>query len=302
MSTVVVGSVAIVSVKARGKEAKTVLGGSAVYLSYSASFFTDVKMVGVVGNDFPEEYYNLLKSRNIDLEGLFLADGKTFRWSGEYSGDMNSAKTLETQLNVFENFEPYIPETYKNCEVLFLANIDPELQLMVLDQMETPDFVACDTMNLWISVKKGELKKLLKKVDLFIVNDMEAKMITSMENTIDAASKLLEYGPTYIIVKKGEHGVLFASHSEIAVHPAYPTKDVIDPTGAGDSFAGGLIGMIDKMKSYDFLSIKKALPFGVVMSSFAIEDFSLNGLTKLSSEDIIRRYEKYCKIITPERV
>ncbi|MBN1522060.1 MAG: sugar kinase [Candidatus Aureabacteria bacterium] len=302
MSTVVVGSVALDTIKTHDRSVDNVLGGSASYFSYSASFFTDVKLVAVVGQDFPKEYYDLLKSKKVDLEGLSLLKGKTFRWVGSYEGDMNTALTHETHLNVFEDFDPFIPVSYRKCSVLFLANIDPELQMMVLDEIGKPQFVACDTMNMWISTKNKELKSLLKKVDLFIVNDQEAKQLTICDGTIEAMHKLLEMGPRYLVVKKGEHGTILASQTELAVYPAYPLKTVVDPTGAGDSFAGGMIGWIDKSGAYDFTTMKEAVLFGTVMASFAIEDFSLNALTKLDKEDIMARYNRYCDMITPERV
>ncbi|MCK5708462.1 MAG: sugar kinase [Candidatus Aureabacteria bacterium] len=302
MSTVVVGSVALDTIKTDKKNVEEVLGGSASYFSYSSSFFTDTKMVAVVGNDFPKTHYDFLRAKNIDLEGLAEIKGKTFRWSGEYKDDMNTAITHETQLNVFEDFDPFIPESYKKCSVLFLANIDPQLQMMVLDEIEKPHFVACDTMNLWIDIKKKVLKSLIKKIDLLIVNDGEAKQLTACDSTIKAVYELLTMGPKFVVVKKGEHGVIVASNTDIAVYPAYPLQNVTDPTGAGDSFAGGMIGWIDKSGAYDFQSIKEGVLFGTVMASFAVEGFSLDGLTNLDKEDIMARYSRFCDIITPERV
>ena len=302
MSTVVVGSVALDTIKTPEKSVEKVLGGSACYFSYSASFFTDVKLVAVVGEDFPDDHYNLLKGKKIDLEGLSVLKGETFKWEGEYKGDMNSAVTHATYLNVFKDFDPYIPDSYKKCSVLFLANIDPELQMMVLDEIEKPQFVACDTMNLWIDTKNKQLKSLLKKIDLLIINDSEAKQITGCSGTIAAVYELLKMGPMFVVVKKGEHGVIAASQKDIVMYPAYPVRNVVDPTGAGDSFGGGLIGWMDKSGAYDFQAVKEAVLFGTVMASFAVEGFSLSGLTNLDKEDIMSRYERFCNIITPERV
>jgi sugar/nucleoside kinase (ribokinase family) len=290
MSVVVVGSIALDSVRTPFGERANALGGSATYFSYSASFFTDVKLVGVVGKDFPAEHLDLLKKRRIDLAGLQVVDGATFRWSGFYEYDLNEAKTLETRLNVFERFQPALPESYKKTDCVFLANIDPDLQLSVLRQIQRPKLVAADTMNLWISNKKSRLKELCRKIDVLILNDGEARQLSEQSSLIKAGRLIRSWGPKYVVIKKGEHGALLFSDGKFYSAPAYPLEEVYDPTGAGDTFAGGFIGYINKMgNKLDDKTLHQGLFYGTVMASFNVEDFSLERLKTVRAPDIQRR-------------
>lgn len=305
MSILVVGSVALDSVKTPFGEKRDILGGSATYFSYSASFFTDVNLVAVVGSDFPKEHLELLKSRNINLEGLKTVEGQTFRWSGSYEYDMNEAKTLSTCLNVFEMFKPEIPGSYKNIEYVFLANIDPDLQMNVLSQIKKPKLIAADSMNLWVKIKKQSLLKLLSKIDIFIINDGEARLLTEQPSLIKAGKIILDYGPKYVVIKKGEHGsLLFSRKGSIRTKggffsaPAYPLEEVFDPTGAGDTFAGGFFGYLAKLNlqkptEHD---LRKAVIYGSVMASFNVEDFSLERMKRLHPAEIETRYKQFKKI------
>ncbi|MDD5687314.1 MAG: PfkB family carbohydrate kinase [Elusimicrobia bacterium] len=297
MSILVVGSVALDSVKTPFGERKEILGGSATYFSYSASFFTKVNLVAVVGNDFQKEHIELLKSRNINVEGLKVVEGQTFRWCGFYEYDMNEAKTLSTCLNVFETFKPEIPESYKDSKFIFLANIDPDLQMEVLSQIKKPKLIAADSMNLWIKIKKPSLIKLLSKIDILIINDAEARLLTEQSSLIKAGRIILNYGLKYVVIKKGEHGSLLLSKDNFFSAPAYPIEEVLDPTGAGDTFAGGFFGYLaklDKKPTED--DMKKAVIYGSVMASFNVEDFSLERLKKLTNREITARYKKFKEI------
>ena len=297
MGLLVVGSIALDSVKTPFGEVKEVLGGSATYFSVSASYFTDVKLVAVVGNDFPKEHCELLKKKNIDLTGLEHVKGKTFRWVGEYGYDLNEAHTLETKLNVFETFEPKIPEEYKDTDFVFLANIDPEIQLKVLKQVKEPKLVACDTMNYWIASKPEILKKLLKKVDILTINEAEVRELTKESNLVKAAGKIKSYGVKCLIVKRGEYGVLMFNSSGSVFHaPAYPLESIYDPTGAGDSFAGGFMGFLANTGNLSEQSFRQAIIFGSVMASFNVEEFSLNKLKKLNYSDIEKRFKEFKKL------
>lgn len=294
MSVLVVGSVALDSVETPHGKIDDALGGSATYFSTAASFFTDVKMVGVVGEDFSQEHLDFLKARNIDIEGVKRTSGGTFRWGGKYlEDDLNSAETLFTELNVFEDFDPDLPENYRNTPFLFLANINPELQLKVLQQVETPKLVACDTMNLWINISKDALKEVLKKINVLILNDAEAKDLTGKSNLISAAKTIItEYELDRVVVKKGEHGAISLTKDEYFVAPAYPLEMVVDPTGAGDSFAGGFMGYLasaDAITSTEN-SIRQAIIYGTVMASFNVEDFSLNRMRTLTKPEIEERF------------
>lgn len=295
----VVGSVAFDHVKTPSGERVESLGGSATYFSISASFFAPVRLVGVVGNDFSEKYVTLLHNHNIDTTGLIRQAGKTFRWAGSYEKNLNEAHTLSTDLNVFAEFNPVLPESYKNSEFVFLANIDPDLQLFVLDQVKSPKYIVCDTMNLWINVKKNSLLKLLRKVDLFIVNDGEAKMLTGRSNLIEAARAIQKLGPQAVIVKKGEHGSITVYGDEMFLLPAYPIQEVIDPTGAGDTFAGGVVGYLCKAGSTSFADVRKAAVYGTIMASFNVQDFSMDNLFGLDSKKIQARAEKLISLVTP---
>jgi len=293
MSILVVGSVAFDSVKTPFGEAKDILGGSASYFSIAASFFSPVNLVAVVGEDFGDQFLDLFKSFSIDTRGLKRVPGRTFRWTGEYGFALNEAKTLETQLNVFENFLPEIPAGYRNSEYVFLGNIDPVLQREVLRQVKKPRFVACDTMNYWIQSKLNELKKTLALVDILIINDAEARMLTSEPNLTKAARTIRSWGPKTLVVKKGEYGVAMFMDRSIFGAPAFPLEEVFDPTGAGDSFAGGFVGYLAKAGRMDEQTVRKAVIFGSVMASFNVEDFSLNRLKRLLPSEIQQRYREF---------
>ncbi len=293
MSVLVVGSVALDTLKTPEGERQDILGGSAMYFSLAASHFTKVNMVAVVGQDFPTEHFEILKKAGVDYAGLQIASGKTFRWSGSYMEDINDAKTIKTELNVFESFKPKIPKDYQNNRYVFLANIDPTLQAEVLGQVKTPKFVMLDTMNLWIQLKKESLFQLLKKVDLFVLNEKEAKLLTGHSNLIYAARELLTKGPKNVVVKKGEHGAILIGKNEFFSAPAYPVSRVFDPTGAGDSFAGGLMGFLAKRDKIDTMTLRKAMIYGSVMASFAVENFGLDNLCRITERDITARYNEF---------
>ncbi len=295
MPVLVVGSIAIDNLKTQLEERKEVLGGAASYGSVAASYFSPVNLVGVVGTDFPPEYIELFKSRGINLDGLEVADGRTFRWSGEYEWDMNQRKTLDLELNVFETFEPKIPETYKRTPVVLLGNISPVLQSHVLDQVVNPRFVVADTMDLWISTTKPALLDLLKRLDLLVLNDSEARQLTSETSLIKAGRDLIQLGPKFVAIKKGEHGCLLLSHDHFFSCGAFPLEDIRDPTGAGDTFAGGFTGYLaglDKEK-FEFADLKKAVVYGSLLASFCVESFSLDRLKSLSREELDERYELF---------
>lgn len=293
MGILVVGSVAFDSVETPFGKGDNVLGGSATYFSTSASFFSDVSLVAVVGEDFPEEHVAFLRSRNVDLRGLSREEGKTFHWKGKYGYDLNEAQTLETHLNVFESFRPRIPDAYRDAEYLFLANIDPELQMEVLSQVERPRVVACDTMNFWISSKPEALRQVIAKVDIFIINEGEARQLTGEANLVKAARRILTMGVKTLIIKRGEYGVLMFSGNSVFAAPAYPLEEVFDPTGAGDTFAGGFMGYMANSGDTTEAGLRQAIIFGSVMASFNVEDFSLNRLQRLSYGEIEQRYRSF---------
>jgi sugar/nucleoside kinase (ribokinase family) len=296
MAILVVGSIALDTIETPEGKAEEILGGSAVYFAYAASFFDRVNLVGVVGEDFPEEHIKLLHSRSIDTEGLQVIKGKTFRWIGSYEGDMNNAKTHSTCLNVFENFQPIIPEKYKNSDVVFLANIDPDLQIGVLSQVVKPKLIVCDTMNLWINTKKKSLTKLLGMVDIAVMNEGEARLYAGTQNLIKAAKHIFDQGPKYVVIKKGENGVLMLSSHGFFAIPGFPVEQVKDPTGAGDTFAGGLVGNLAKSSKVDKASLRKAIIYGCVMASFNVEDFSLERMKRLDNKDISDRYLEFVNL------
>jgi sugar/nucleoside kinase (ribokinase family) len=293
MGILVVGSVAFDSVETPFGCVEYVLGGSATYFSTSASFFTDVNLVAVVGEDFPEEHVAFLQSRNIDLRGLTRENGKTFHWKGKYGYDLNEAQTLETQLNVFQSFRPQIPAAYADAEYLILANIDPELQLEVLNQVRQPRVIACDTMNFWISSKPEALKQVIARVDFFIINEGEARQLTGEVNLVKAARKILALGAKNLIIKRGEYGVLMFTGAAVFAAPAYPLEEVFDPTGAGDTFAGGFMGYLANTGNLGEDGVRQAIVFGSVMASFNVEDFSLNRLKRLEYREIEERYRSF---------
>ncbi|HEY3346017.1 MAG TPA: PfkB family carbohydrate kinase [Nitrospirota bacterium] len=294
MSLLVVGTVAFDNVKTPFGVADDVLGGSATYFSTAASYFTDVKLVAVVGEDFPEKHVTFLKSRKIDVSGLQRSTGKTFRWKGEYGFDLNEAKTLDTQLNVLESFKPVVPDDCKDADMVFLANIDPVLQREVLHQLtKRPKLVACDTMNFWISGKRDELIKTLAEVDILLINEGEARMLACEPNLVKAAKAIQAMGPKTLIVKRGEYGALMFNCGGAFAAPAYPLENVFDPTGAGDSFGGGFMGYLDNVKNLDEGSLRQAIIFGSVMASFNVEDFSLNRMKSLDYGEIQARYREF---------
>ncbi len=290
----VVGSVALDSVETiHGKTARA-LGGSAVHFSLAASQFSPVQLVGVVGEDFPAEFRRFMKRRNICLKGMEVMPGKTFHWVGRYDRDYKNAETIATELNVFEQFKPKLSAEHRKCGVLFLANIDPDLQRQVLDQMEKPRLVAADTMNYWISLKKPSLLKLLKKVDMLFINEEEARQLTGEYNLIKAARLVMKMGPRGIVVKRGDAGAMMFFKDNILSIPAHPIEKVVDPTGAGDTFAGGFMGYLAAAPDWkNFNVIRRAMACGTVMSSFSVEDFSVKRVSALSKKDIDSRYGKY---------
>jgi sugar/nucleoside kinase (ribokinase family) len=296
MSLLVVGSVAFDSVKTPFGEVDDVLGGSATYFSTAASYFTDVSVVAVVGSDFPEKHLMFLKSRNIDIEGIERVDGKTFRWKGEYGFELNEARTLDTQLNVFQDFKPKLPLSYRDKKIVFLANIDPDLQREVLSQVSEPSLVACDTMNFWIGGKKDSLLQTLKLVDILLINDGEARELSGEPNLVKAASVILSFGPRTLIIKRGEYGALMFSGKRIFAAPAYPLESVYDPTGAGDCFAGGFMGYLASTMNFEESNIRKAIIFGSVMASYNVEAFSLDRIKSLDYKEIERRYGEFRRL------
>ncbi|MDG5467756.1 PfkB family carbohydrate kinase [Deltaproteobacteria bacterium IMCC39524] len=293
MDILVIGSVAFDSVETPFGRGDDVLGGSATYFSTSASFFTGVQLVAVVGDDFPEEPKEFLSSRGVDLAGLQTRPGETFRWKGRYGYDLNEAQTLETHLNVFETFHPQLPESYRKAEYVFLANIDPELQLEVLNQVERPKLIACDTMNFWIEGKRQALVRTLGHVDILVINEAEVRQLADEANLVKASRAVLAMGPKTLVVKRGEYGVLVFTEHSIFSAPAYPLEEVFDPTGAGDTFAGGFMGYLAATNNLSDETIRKATVFGSVMASFTVEDFSLNRLRKLNWSEVEDRFRRF---------
>ncbi|RJP80917.1 MAG: sugar kinase [Candidatus Zixiibacteriota bacterium] len=296
MSVLVVGSAALDSVKTPLGEVTDALGGSAIFFSAAASFFAPVRLVAVVGNDFPLQDLEFLKARGVDVRGLEVADGKTFRWSGVYHLDMNNRDTLSTELNVFESFKPKLPPEYRDTPFVFLANIHPELQLEVLNQVNNPRLVMLDTMNLWIDIELPALKKVLAKTDGVILNDQEARQLTGESNLILAARGVCKMGPKMVVVKKGEHGAFMISGDDFFAVPAYPLELLFDPTGAGDSFAGGLVGYIASCNEFTPAVMRRAMVCGSVVASFAVEKFSVDRLRDLTREEIESRYARFREI------
>ncbi|MDY7032617.1 MAG: PfkB family carbohydrate kinase [Thermodesulfobacteriota bacterium] len=293
MSVLVVGSVALDTVETPFGKVNDVLGGSAVYFSTAASYFADINLVAVVGDDFPDEHIDFLLSKKIDIKGLQKESGNTFRWEGRYGFDLNEAHTLNTELNVFQDFNPTIPQEYRCTEYVFLANIDPELQSEVLKQVRKPKLVACDTMNFWIEHKPNELKKTIENVDILIINEAEAREFTCESNLVKAATAILSMGPKTLIIKQGEYGALMFTEGSVFSAPAYPLEDIFDPTGAGDSFAGGFMGYLANTHNLENMGIRQAVIFGSVMASFNVEDFSLNRMKNLTYDEIESRYKRF---------
>ncbi len=294
----VVGTVAVDSVKTPFGEREQCFGGSASYFSYCSSFFTPVQLCAVVGDDFPEEYRNVLQERDINLNGLEVnKEGKTFRWEGKYEADLNSAITLDTHLNVLLDFDPKV-QVNDSLEYLFLANFDPDLQLKVIEQVDKPKLklTALDTMNFWIESKKESLLNVLKHVDMIVLNDGETRLLTGETNLIKGAKKIREFGPGIVVIKKGEHGVLLFFEDQYFALPAFPLEDVFDPTGAGDTFAGGMMGYLTKVGEVTADTLKQAIAYGTIMASFTVEKFSLDRLRELDQKQIQERFELFRKI------
>ena len=299
MPLLVVGSVALDSIETPTETRENVLGGSAVYFSYAASYFTSVRLVGVVGDDWPEEHTALLRERDIDTAGLTVLPGvKTFRWRGKYFDDMNTRETLDVQLNAMSRFDPVLPEEFRRTKYLFLANGSTDLQLKVVEQCPGASLRVADTMDLWIRTQPELLAELLRRIDGLVLNDSEARLLTGDDNLVRAGHKVREMGPRFVVIKKGEHGAMFFSKHETYVLPAFPTARLVDPTGAGDSFAGGMMGYLAEQDNLDPRTLKEAMAYGILVASFTVEDFSLERLRKIEREDIEHRMEEYRKMLS----
>jgi sugar/nucleoside kinase (ribokinase family) len=293
MSIIVLGTVALDGVKTPSGRRQELLGGSAAHFSMAARLFTKVNLIAIVGNDFPQKHINFLRNKGLNLSSLIVGRGKTFRWEGEYRGNLNSALTLNTELGVLSVFKPRISEEQRKIKNIFLANVDPDIQKHLLAKIHSPKLVGLDSMNYWINNKPKMLIKLLKQVDIYVANDQEARTLSGQDNLIKAARTLRSYGAKMVLIKKGENGVLFYSDKFIFSLPAYPVEDVVDPTGAGDTFAGGFMGYLVKAGRINSLVLKKALAYGTVVASFNVEDFGLNRTSKLSPGDLERRLIKF---------
>ena len=291
-----VGSVAFDSVKTPFGEVSRVVAGAATYFSIAASFFTDVRLVGVVGDDFNEEHLAVFSNRRIDLEGLQRVSGETFRWRGEYSFDLNARETIYTHLNVFEDFRPQIPQGFRDSPFVFLANIHPSLQLDVLDQVEHPEFVALDTMNYWIEGTSDELRKVLKRVHVLVINDSEVRELSGEANLVKAARVIQEMGPQRVVIKRGEYGVLMTREDGFFAVPGLPLENVIDPTGAGDTFAGGFVGYLASAPTITDDVVTRAIIAGSTMASFAVEDFGLARLIELTESQVTSRFAEFKRL------
>ncbi len=296
MSLLIVGTTALDSIKTPTKENPRLLGGSASHAAVAASFFSPVNLVGGVGEDFPKKYIELYRKHKIDLAGLQILPGKTFHWSGEYEVNMNNRRTLATELGVIETFTPKLPAAYQNVAFVLLGNIAPALQLSVLDQMKKPKFVVADSMDLWLNIALPDLLKLLKRVDGFVLNDSEAELLTKEDNIFVALKKIHKLGPKYVIIKKGSHGSILSGPKGVFICPAYPLHTVEDPTGAGDSFVGGLMGYLATAKGSVDTHIRRAMVYGSVTASFCCEGFGLNRTTKATRKDIEKRVKELEKL------
>lgn len=299
MPLLVVGSIALDSVETPQATRENVLGGSAVFFSYAASYFSSVRLVGVVGEDWPSEHTDVLTARKIDTAGLQVVPGaKTFRWRGKYAPNMNDRETLEVHLNVFGEFNPQLPESYRKCDYLFLANGPPAVQRGVLDQLPSAKLKVADTMDLWISTQRDELLQLLKRIDGLVMNDNEARMLADDENLVRAGHTIRDLGPKFVVIKKGEHGAMFFSKDETYVMPAFPTPEVVDPTGAGDSFAGGMMGYLASCGEITPRTLKESLAYGTIVASYNVEDFSLDRMRKIERPEIDKRFAEYRQMLT----
>lgn len=299
MRVTVIGSLAFDTIETPYAKRVEVLGGSATFASISASFFTGVNLISVVGTDFPEKYFRLFHKHGIDTTGLERKEGNTFRWSGRYSEDFASRQTLSTHLNVFTGFKPSIPSNVRSKDTLLLANIDPDLQKWIFDKVKPSGLVACDTMDLWIECKRKELLKLLKRVDIFLLNDSEARKLSGETSLIKAAQFISSLGARMVVIKKGEHGALFFSGGKsLFVVPAYLLEDIVDPTGAGDTFVGGMMGYLSRKPKVTAGDLRRSLVYGSILASFTVEAFSVDGLLKTSRAKVDARYEHFRKLVT----
>jgi sugar/nucleoside kinase (ribokinase family) len=299
MPLVVVGSVALDTIETPLGKREEVMGGSAVYFAWAASYFTPVRLVGVVGEDWPPEYTRMLEQRRIDTSGLVtVPGGKTFRWHGRYFEDMNRRETLDVQLNVMADFDPVLPEPCRRAPFVFLANGSTRMQLRVLDQCVGASLVVADTMDHWIRTERPQLEELLQRIGGLVLNESEAQLLTGEINLIRAGKRALQMGPQFVVIKKGEHGAIFFSRHETYVLPAYPTENVVDPTGAGDSFAGGMMGYLAEKNNFEPTTLKEAMAYGILVASFTVEDFSLDRLRKIDRSDLERRMAEYRRMLT----
>ncbi len=299
MSLVVVGSMAFDAIETPFGKSDKIIGGAGTYIAWCASNFTPIKQISVVGGDFPQSELDALTARNVDLEGVQIKkDEKTFFWSGRYHMDMNSRDTLVTELNVLENFHPVVPDNFQDCEFLMLGNLVPAVQLSVIEQLKTqPKLIVLDTMNFWMEVAMDDLKKVIAKVDVLMVNDSEARQLSGDYSLVRAAKKIMAMGPKYLIIKKGEHGALLFHENNVFFAPALPLEEVFDPTGAGDTFAGGFIGHIAKTKDISFENMKTAIIIGSAMASYCVEKFGTERLRQLSKEDIDSRLSQFVELV-----
>ena len=299
MPLLVVGSVAFDCVETPTDRRDDVLGGSAVFFSYAASFFSPVRMIGAVGEDWPAEHTSMLQQKGIDTSGLqIIPGGKTFRWRGRYLPNMNDRETIEVHLNVLDEFQPKLGASHQDCRFLFLGNASPAVQLNVLEQAKNAELTVADTMDLWINIQRDELGELLQKIDGLVLNDAEAKLLAEDENLVRAGHTIRAMGPKSVVIKKGEHGAMFFSEHEMYVMPAFPTEKVLDPTGAGDSFAGGMMGHLASIGRFDPQALKEALAYGTVTASFTVEDFSLDRLEKLDRSMVDQRFKEYRQMLS----
>lgn len=295
----VVGSVGYDTISTPTGKRQNILGGSANYFSLAASHFAPVRVVGVVGDDYKAEHKQMLLDRRVDLTGLQQVAGKTFSWEGKYQDDMNEATTIATNLNVFENFHPTIPAAYQDSQVVFLANIDPVLQLQVLEQVKKPRLVAADTMNYWIQSKKPALLKVLERIDIALMNEGELRQLTGIWNTVKAAKQILTMGPKALVVKRGEYGFMMVCEDKFHILPAFPVEDVVDPTGAGDTFAGGFLGHLTQLaRPWNREDLKRACVTGCLMASFTVQDFGVEAIHRLKLQDLEARLQSYGQVIT----
>jgi len=300
MSLLTVGTVAFDDIETPMGKADKIVGGACTYISLTASYFlNDIKLVSVIGDDFPQDVLDMLKVKGVDLSGLQIKEGeKSFFWAGKYHDDLNSRDTLDTQLNVLADFDPVLPDSYKSSDFVMLGNLTPDVQMRVIEQMEErPKFIAMDTMNFWMDIAMERLKEVLQKIDCLIINDEEARQLSGEHSLVKAANKILTMGPKYLVIKKGEHGALLFYDGDIFFAPALPLAEVFDPTGAGDTFAGGFIGYLAQSGDLSFDNMKRAVIFGSAMASFCVEKFGIERLTELTSEDIKNRVSRFVNLV-----